>query len=138
MLLGRRAPAHLPGEQGDGEHAEGQGGEGQARAHGAVLQHHLEVDRQGDHGAAEGDLLEQLPRDAQSEDARPEEPGVDERRPALALATDQPGDEAGHGHRTDHEEGTYGLGALLPGEDPEDDAAHAEHREGGADPVHGA
>ena len=43
MLLGRRLPAFFPASSGDGEHAQGERGEGQPRLHRVVLEHHLEV-----------------------------------------------------------------------------------------------
>jgi hypothetical protein len=42
--------------------------EGQARLQRVVLQHHLQVDRQHDHRAAQGDLLEHLPGNPGLED----------------------------------------------------------------------
>ena len=45
-----------------------------------VAQHHLQVDRQHDHRAAEGDLLQQLTAHARAEQLGGEELGVDEGR----------------------------------------------------------
>jgi hypothetical protein len=53
----------------------------------------LQEDRQGDHRAAEGDLLEHLLRDPEPEQLRCEQVRVEQRRPALALASHEPVDE---------------------------------------------
>ena len=57
-MVGARRPSFR--EQGNGEHAQRERGDGQAGLHGVVLEHHLEIDRQGDHGATESDLLQHL------------------------------------------------------------------------------
>jgi hypothetical protein len=59
-------------------------------ASGVVFQHHLQVDRERDHQAAKGDLLQRLRRDAKAEVLRLEKAGVDQCRLALALAPDEP------------------------------------------------
>ena len=55
------------GEQRHSEHGERKRCEGKPRFHCVVLQCHLQEERQGDHGAAEGDLLEHLLGDADAE-----------------------------------------------------------------------
>ena len=49
MLARAAAPGLLAGEHRDGEHAQRQGRERQAGPHGAVFEHHLQEDREGDH-----------------------------------------------------------------------------------------
>ena len=73
MLLARRRPARLPASSAIREHAERQRRDRQAGLHRVVLEHHLQVDRERDHRAAEGDLLEHLLGDAEPEDLRLEQ-----------------------------------------------------------------
>ena len=90
MLLGRRVPAFLPASRAIAEHAQRERRERQAGLHGVVLEHHLQVDRQGDHHAAERDLLERLTGDAEPEQGGAEQVRVEQRRLALTLASHQP------------------------------------------------
>ena len=66
---------------------------------------------------------------------REEQARVEQRRAALALAADEPPDQRGHRDEADRDQDADGLAALLPDEDAEDDAAHPDRREGGADGV---
>ena len=123
------------GQDGQREHAERQRGERQARLHRVVLEHHLQIDGQRDHHAAEGDLLEHLGGDPEPEALRGEQVRIDQRRGAGALAPHQP---AGQEHERDHAERdqrAHELAALLPDQDAEHDAAHADDRERRADQV---
>ena len=122
-------------DEGGSEHRERQRGERQAGLQCVVLQHHLQVDRQGDHRAAQGDLLHQLSRDAQPEQLRREQIRVDQRRLSLALAAHEPPGEQGQGDDADCQQGGNGLATLLPHEDAQHDAAHGEHREHRTDDV---
>ena len=128
-------PGLLARDQRDDEHAQRERRERQAGLHRVVLQHHLQEDRQRDHQAAERDLLQRLRRDAEPEVLRLEEAGVDQRRLALALALDEPPGERAERDEADREEHADRSAALLPDEDPEHDAAHAERREDRADDV---
>jgi hypothetical protein len=132
MALGRRLPAR---EQRDAEHAERQRRDRQARQHRVVLEHHLQVDGQGDHEAAQRDLLRHLVRDAQAERLGTEQLGVDEGGPSPALSPDEPPGQGPQPEDAQRDQGGDGLAALLPHEDAEDDAAHADHREHRADRV---
>ena len=52
-----------PGDDGRGEHGQRQGSQRQPGLHGVVLEGHLQEERQRDHRAAQGDLLQQLSTD---------------------------------------------------------------------------
>jgi hypothetical protein len=54
---------------------------------------------------------------------------------AVPLAPHEPGGQQGHGDHADQQQRGDGLAALLPHEDAEHDAAHAEHRQDGTDRV---
>ena len=129
MLLALRRPALRPGEHGDAEHREGQGCERDARLERVVAPDQLEVDRQDDQEPAQRDLLEQDLGDAVAEQLGREQGWIEQRGLALALASDEPVHQAHHRSRADREEQRDGLAALLPREDPDDEAAHADHRE---------
>jgi hypothetical protein len=103
--------------------------------HRAVLEHHLEVDRKGDHHAAERDLLEHLVRDPQQEDLGAEQARVDQRGLAVPLAPHEPGGQHRHADHADQQQRGDGPAALLPHQDAEHDAAHAEHRQDRTDRV---
>ncbi len=135
ILLGLLA-AELPAcQQRDGEHAQRQGRDREARLQRVVLEHHLQEDRERDHQPAQGDLLEGLGRDPEAEVLRFEEDRVDQRRLAFALPTDDPPRERSQRDQADGDQGGNGLAALLPDEDPEHDAAHADCGEDRADDV---
>ena len=138
ILLGLRLPGLLPGEQRDREHAQRQGRERQPGLHRVVLEHHLEVDRERDHQAAERDLLQRLRRDPEAEVLRLEEAGVEKRGLPLALAPDEPPRERAEADDPDREQRADGRAALLPDEDPEHDAAHPDRGEDRADDVDAA
>ena len=93
---------------------------------------------QHDHGAAEGDLLEHLPADPQPEDLRWNRSGSSSVDLALAFAPHEPVAEAASPTAPDRQEAPDGLAALLPDQDPEHDAAHADDREDGPDEVDAA
>jgi hypothetical protein len=137
-LLGRRSPAFPAGEERHREHAERERREGEARLHRAVLEHHLQVDRQGDHRPAQGDLLEHLLGDAQPEDPRSEEVRIEQRRLPPALAVKEPGDQPCHRQQADREQGDHRLSALLPHQDAQHHSAHADHGEARAHGVDAA
>ena len=60
---GRAPLAHpLAHDRGDGEHRQRERRQGQAGQECAVLEHHLQVERDDDHRAAERDLLEAAAR----------------------------------------------------------------------------
>ena len=87
----RASPSRpLPREQRDAEHAERERGDGEARLQRVVLEHHLEIDRQRDHRAAESDLLEQLLRDPKSEVLGLEQIGVQKGRLPSTLPPREP------------------------------------------------
>jgi len=71
------------------------------------------------------------------ESGRAEEVGVDKGRASRALAPAQPPDQASHRRDASDDQGADRLAALLPDEDAEDDPAHADDRERGADGVDG-
>jgi hypothetical protein len=83
----------LAGEERHPEHRQRQRRERQAGLQGVVFQHHLQVDRQGNHRPSERDVLQHLRRDAQPEQVVFEEVGIEQRRLALALAPDEPASE---------------------------------------------
>ncbi len=128
----------LAGQQRDGEHAQGERRQRQTGLHRVVLEHHLEEDRQRDHQAAERDLLHHLLGDPAPEVGGPEQVGVEQGLLARALAPDQPGGEGREGGDADRDQGAHRLAALLPDEDPQHDAAHAEDGEDRADGVDAA
>ncbi len=82
-----RPPA---GHQRRREHGQRQRGQGQARLQGVVLERHLEEQREGDHGAAQRDLLQHLARDPGGEVRMPEQVRVEQGHLARALAPDEP------------------------------------------------
>ena len=67
MPAGRRLPAFFPASNATPNIVKRQRGQRQTRLHGVVLQHHLQVDRQRDHGAAQRDLLQHLLGDPEPE-----------------------------------------------------------------------
>ena len=126
MLLGRRVARPLAGEQGDSEHRERERGDGQSRQHRVVLEHDLQEQRQGDHGSAQCDVLQHLSGGAEPEDLGSEQVGVEQRGLASPLSAHQPPDQCPHGEGADRDEGGDRLPSLLPREDAQHDAAHAE------------
>ena len=84
-------------------------------------------ERQDDHGAAQGDLLERLLRDADAEIQVLEQVRIQQGGLAAPLAADEPEGEPGQGHCAEAQEQADIVAALLPDEDAEDDAAHAGH-----------
>jgi hypothetical protein len=128
-----RAP---PRDERNGEHAQRERRDREPGAHRRVLEHHLQIDRQGDHQSAERDLLQHLPGDPQAEDRRLEQLGVDQRRLPLALAAQEPPREGPEPDDADREQRRHGLAAFLPDEDAEHDAAHPQHGQDRADDVH--
>ena len=132
-LAGRRLPALLAGQQRHAEHGQRQRRQRQAGLHRVVLQHHLQVDRQDDHRAAQSDLLEQLPGDPEPEQLGPEQVGVEQGRLSLALAPPQPVDKPGQRGRAEQHERADCLTALLPDQDAENQAAHADRGQDRAD-----
>ena len=135
MLLGRRAPGPPAGDDRRPEHAERERGQRQARLQRVVFEDHLQVDRDGDHRAAERDVLEHLPGDPEPEQLGREQRRIDQRRLALALPAHEPVREPGEGDGADRQEQADGFAALLPDEDAQHQAAHAEDRQNGADEV---
>ena len=99
-------------------------------------QHHLQVDRQHDHRPAERDLLQQLPAHARCGRAstRNSSGSISVALPAL-LAAAQPPREPDHRDDPEADQQADVLAALLPDQDAEDDAAHADDGEHGAAPV---
>ena len=129
------SPGSRPASERDGEHAERQRRDRETGLHRVVLEHHLQVDRQHDHRPAEGDLLEHLAGDPEPEELRLEQVRIDQRGLACALAAHEPPGERAERDGPDREQRRDGLAALLPDQDPEDDAAHAEDRQDPADRV---
>ena len=74
-------------------------------------------------------MLEHDLGDAVAEQLGREQGRIEQRGLALALASAKPVHQARHRSRPDREEQRDGLAALLPREDPDDEAAHADHRE---------
>ena len=138
ILLGLRLPAVFPASSATANMRERERRERQPGLHRVVLEHHLQEDRQGDHQAAERDLLQRLRRDAEPEVLRAKEAGVDERGLSLALALAQPPGERAERDDADGDQRAHRLAALLPDEDAEHDAAHAERGEDRADDVDAA
>ena len=64
-----------------------------------------------------------------------EEVGIEQRRLALALAPHEPAGERPERDEADRDQDADVLAALLPDEDAEHDAAHADGREHRADDV---
>jgi hypothetical protein len=135
--LGRRVPARFPASRAHPEHAQRERGDGEARQQRVVLQHHLQIDRQGDHRPTKGDLLEELLGDPEPEQLGREQLRVEQRRPPLPLAPDEPPDQRRHGDHAERQERGHGLSPLLPHQDAEHDAAHAQDGQDGADHVNG-
>ena len=135
IAAGRRSPALLAGDQGRREHGQRQRGQRQAGLQGVVLERHLEEQRQGDHGPAQRDLLQHLTRDPGGEVRVPEQVRVEQGHLALALAPDQPPGQQHQRHGTDDHEQADELAALLPDQDPEHHAAHADDGQDRADHV---
>ena len=132
---GRRPAGPPPGHQGRGEHRQRQRGQGQTGLQGVVLERHLEEQRESDHGPAQGDLLQQLTGDASGEVRVPEQARVEQGDLLLALALGQPAGQQEQGHDPDQHQQADVLPALLPHQDAEHDATHAEHGQDGADDV---
>ena len=135
ICAGRRFPARRPATSAAAEHGQRQRRQRQARLHRVVLQGHLEEERQGDHRTAEGDLLEQLPRDAGREVRRAEQVGVEQGDLLGALAAEQPPGQRAQRHGADGHEQQHELAALLPDQDAEHDTTHADDRQHRADDV---
>ena len=129
MLAGAQVLGELPGGQRDGEHRERERRERQAGLHRVVLERHLQVQRQGDHRPAERDLLEDHRHGTDAEVLDLEQVGVEQDHLAGALAPHEPEGERGERHGTDRHEQPDVRAALLPHEDPQHDATHAEHRQ---------
>ena len=132
-----RAPVSrlLAGDQGDGEHRQRQRSQRQAGLHGVVLEGHLEEEREDDHRAAEGDLLQHLALDTRGEVRGLEETGVEQGDLATPLAAGEPPGERAERDGADRHEEQDELAAFLPHEDAEHDSAHAHDREGCPDEV---
>jgi hypothetical protein len=79
-----------------------------------VLQHHLQVERQDDHRAAQGNLLEHLPGNAGGEDLGLEQIRVEQRRLALMLAAPEPVDKQHQRSRADGRDRQDPFTAFLP------------------------
>ena len=78
---------------------------------------HLQEERQDDHGAAQGDLLKRLLRDADAEVQVLEQVRIQQGGLAAPLAADEPEGERDQGHCADaYEQADIGA-ALLPDED---------------------
>jgi hypothetical protein len=103
--------------------------EGQAGLQRVVFERNLEEDRQRDHRPAQGDVLECLLGDSEPEVGVPEEVWVKEGRRPFAVAADQPTGQRPERERADRDGQPDELAPLLPGQNPQDDAAHADHRE---------
>ena len=125
----------LAGQQRDGEHAQGKRRQRQTGLHGVVFEHHLQEDRERDHHAAERDLLQHLLGNPDPEMGGREQVRVEQGQLALALAPDQPVGERREGEDADRDERSDPLAALLPDEDAQHDAAHAQNGEDRADGV---
>ena len=123
------------GEQRDGEHAQRERRDRESGLQRVVLEHHLQVDREHDHRAAEGDLLQQLAARSGSEHLRLEERRVEQRGLAAALATAQPEHEEAEPEHADADDQADVAAALLPHQDAGHDAAHADDRQQRADEV---
>ena len=124
----RRAPppGALAGEQRNAEHGEGQGRERQAGLQRVVAEDELQVDRERDQQSPERYLLEDPLEDPEAEQLRREQRGIEERGLALALPADEPVHERSQRSHPEHEKSRHGFAALLPDEDAEHDAAHAD------------
>ena len=136
MIAARPAPpGPLPGEQRDREHAQRQRREREAGLQRVVLEHHLQEDRQRDHRAAEGDLLQQLAADRRSGTASTRTGPGRSARPCRRACAGRATRRARQADGTDHEQQRDGLAALLPHQDPEHEPAHADDRQHRADHV---
>lgn len=92
-------------------------------------------DRDRDHSAAQGDLLEHLPGDPESEDLGSEQIWVQQRRLLLALAAHEPLDQLCQRDCTDRGERPDRFSAFLPRQDAEHDATHAQNGQDRTDGV---
>ena len=90
---------------------------------------HLQEQRQGDHGATEGDLLEHLLGDTDAEVQVLEQVGVQQGGLPPALALDEPVGEQGQGDDTDGNDEADVATTLLPDQDAEDNAPHTDDGE---------
>ena len=124
-----------PGQQRHREHAERERSKGQAGLHRVVLERHLQEDRKRDHRAAQGDLLQHLLGDPDREVRESEQVRVEQRQLPLPLAAHQPVGQQRERDRTDRDQRSYRLAALLPHQDPQDDTTHAEDGQDRADHV---
>ena len=137
MMLARPPRSRPPaGEDRRPEHAERERGQRQARLQRVVFEDHLQVDRDGDHRATERDVLEHLPGDPEPEQLGLEQVRIDQRRLALdasggRASTRSPASEID----ADRQEQADGFAALLPDEDAQHQAAHAEDRQQRTDEV---
>ena len=127
-----------PGQDRDSEHAQRQRRQRQPGLERVVLEDHLEVDRQGDHRPAQGDLLKTLLGDPEAEDLRREQVRVDQWQLALALLADEPAGQRHERDCADDDEGEDRLAALLPDEDPQHQPAHSDHGQDRPDDVDAA
>ena len=85
---------------------------------------------------AQGDLLEEDLGDADAEQLGGEQRRIEQRGLALALAADEPVHQAAPSPPTPIASSSAdGLAALLPHEDADDEAAHADHGEERSDHV---
>ena len=135
ITLGRRFPARFPGEHGDPEHGERERRERHARLEGVVAPDELQEDRQRDQHPSQRDLLQEELEDADAEQLGREERRIEQSGLAFALAAAEPVHQARHRRHADREQCGDGLAALLPDEDADDEAAHADDREERADVV---
>ena len=125
-------------DQRDEEHAHRQRGDREPGFERVVAERDLKKDRDDDHRSAERDLLQHLLRDADPEVRRGEQGRVDQHGLAVPLASDEPPRERAQPHDADREQREDRLAALLPDQDAEDDAAHADDGQAGTDPVDAA
>ena len=125
--VGRAALARFAaGQECHAEHGERERRQGKSGLHGVVLQRHLQEERQGDHGAAQGDLLEHLLGDADPEVQVLEQVGVQQGGFPATFTLDEPVGERGQRDGADGDDEADIAAALLPDQDAEDDATHAD------------
>ena len=128
---GRRSPPVPPGENRCREHGQRERSEGQAGLQRVVFERDLEKDRQRDHRAAQGDVLERLLGDPDPEVGVAEKVRVEQGRLSFAVAPHQPTGQRPERERADRDRQPDELAPLLPDQNPQDHAAHADDREDG-------
>ena len=139
IAAGRRPAARLPATSAVANIVSDSGRERQAGLQGVVLEHHLQVDRQRDHRPAERDrsAASGTRRRAGTASCRNRSGSSSVGLPSR-LRRDEPAGERAERDEADRDQEADELPALLPDEDADHDAAHADGRQDRADDVDAA